>query len=142
MENAAKFDYKQMAAKAKGMATNSVKSVKYNVATFDYVEKAATAKDMATNGISSVKGNVAKIDYVETAAKAKGAATNGMNRIKEKVVTFNVKEAPQNVVAWVREHPGQAAVHGTSIILLAAPGIVTLPALGGVGFGAQGVVSG
>lgn len=81
-----------------------------------------------------------KFELKQKVARAKFYATNSLTNIKEKAVNFDVKKVPSDVVTWVRENPGQATMHGASIILLAAPGVVTLPALGLAGFGAQGIV--
>ena len=83
-----------------------------------------------------------KFDMKQKVAQAKSYATDGLKQAKEKALNFDIKKAPADVVTWARENPGKATMHGASLILLAAPGVVTWPALGVVGFGAEGVVAG
>lgn len=61
---------------------------------------------------------------------------------KEHWKEIDVQNLSSTAAAWIRDHPGQAAILTASIVTSAAPGIVALPALNVVGFGAGSVVGG
>lgn len=47
-----------------------------------------------------------------------------------------------NMLQWASDHPIQAVVFGTGAAVLVSPALVASPALGALGFGANGVVGG
>lgn len=66
----------------------------------------------------------------------------------EKSAEFTTETLPQVIVQgakWVAANPGAATAYGAAgvgLVVVAAPSVVAVPALGAVGFGPGGVVAG
>ncbi|KAL9600378.1 MAG: hypothetical protein Q9219_003228 [cf. Caloplaca sp. 3 TL-2023] len=73
-----------------------------------------------------------------TLHKLKNNLTSLVNHVK----THDYAATGHQVTTYAKEHPYKTALHGTSLLLLAAPGILAAPVLGAAGFGAGGVVAG
>ncbi|KAL8828176.1 MAG: hypothetical protein Q9170_006717, partial [Blastenia crenularia] len=58
------------------------------------------------------------------------------------IKTIDYAHTAVNVKKYMQAHPYQAAFHISSLVLLAAPGLLAAPALGIAGFGGGGVVAG
>ncbi|KAL8709930.1 MAG: hypothetical protein Q9220_005380 [cf. Caloplaca sp. 1 TL-2023] len=65
--------------------------------------------------------------------------------IKGHIKDEDYAELANNVKDWIRENPGKAALYlgsSVTVIPIIFPGLISIPALGIAGFGANGVVSG
>lgn len=85
-----------------------------------------------------VKEQLSRVD----AQQAADAAKAGLKAAKTGVASVDYKKIAVSAKDWVRENPRQASFHAASLLVAFAPGLVVVPALHGLGYGAQGVVAG
>ena len=94
-------------------------------------------KSLASTSVDLVKQSVEKVDVQQVMAQSSHLARVSVHYIQE--------EAPKlasKAVDYVSEHPYQTGFHAASTALLLSPGSASVPMLGGMGFGAKGVVGG
>ncbi|MCJ1387411.1 hypothetical protein MMC18_000254 [Xylographa bjoerkii] len=78
----------------------------------------------------SLKEKLAAVEYDELPVAFRNAT--------ETIVGIDYSELSGDIRDWIQEHPYQTAFYVTNGIVLIAPGLVTTPILGLVGFGSLG----
>jgi hypothetical protein len=90
-----------------------------------------------TSLVPAIRNTVSK-------ANIPGVLAVAVEKFRE-LVTETLPQATIQGTKWVVANPGTAAkcgAAGVGLVLVAAPAVVAAPALGAVGFGADGIVAG
>ena len=94
-------------------------------------------KSLATSGVNLVKQSVDELDIQQVMDKPSHLAQVSVHYIHEAAPKLASK-----VANHASEHPYQTAGYAVSTALVLIPGLASVPLLGGLGFGAGGVVGG
>ena len=88
----------------------------------------------------------AGIDIIKLArtqtANLTDKAADGLSEAKDQLFAIEHSKLPQEVLDWIKEHPYQTAFHVVGGVVFFAPGVITTPLLGWLGFSASGPAAG
>jgi len=101
-----------------------------------------TAKTILNKVSQTTQEAYGRLDVKQAANDMHTLASTGFEATKAGVANIDLKQTAATAKDWAIEHPYQASFHVASGVVLLAPGIVTMPILGAVGFGATGVTAG
>lgn len=101
-----------------------------------------TAKKILNKVSQTTHEAYGRLDVKQAANDMQTLASQGFEAMKAGVTNIDLKQSAATAKDWAIEHPYQASFHVASGVVLLAPGVVTMPILGAVGFGATGVTAG
>ena len=102
----------------------------------------AALQGYVTTASSDIQGAVASVDWNELPASAQRVFQEAGASASEKVAAIDWEELPQHIQDWIKEHPYQTAFYVANGVVFLAPGLVTAPFLGVLGFSTTGPVAG
>ncbi len=100
------------------------------------------AKSLLDKTFDVVKDQLSRVDVQHAADATKALATTGMEAAKIGAANIDVMEITVTAKDWTYQHSGQISWFVANGLITFFPGLVTVPALNVVGYGAQGVIAG